>query len=129
MLSAAAGCQPGARPSPPRPTIPAAADVASVHLKSIGSSLGDPYEVTLTKQADIAALIRWLEGVDWTSSKAHDLSNVGLAEVGEITVTKKDGARQAFGLSGGVIIVNRWEWPADTLKLAELAKGAGAKAP
>jgi hypothetical protein len=52
---------------------------------------------------------------------------VVLAEVGEITVTMKDGATQSFGLSGGSIILNRWEWRADTDRLTEIAKQAGAR--
>jgi hypothetical protein len=113
--------------TPPKPGIPAAEDVARVHLKSIGSSLKTEYDVTLTKEPDIAALIAWLKQVDWSPSRASDLSNVGLAEVGEITVTMKDGATQSFGLSGGSIIVNRWEWRADTDRLTEIARRAGAK--
>jgi hypothetical protein len=54
---------------------------------------------------------------------------VGLAEVGQITVTTKDGATQSFGLSGGSVIVNRWQWPADTGRLTEIARQAGAKIP
>jgi hypothetical protein len=43
------------------------------------------------ERADIAALIDWLTNIDWSPSKAHDLSNMGLTEVGQITVTMKDG--------------------------------------
>jgi hypothetical protein len=107
--------------------MPAASDVASVHLTSLGSSLKHEYDVTLTKAADIGALVAWLKQVDWSPSKANDLSNVGLAEVGQITVTMKGGATHSFGLSGGSIIVNRWEWPADTDRLTDIAKQAGAK--
>jgi hypothetical protein len=103
--------------------------VARAHLTSIGSSLGQAYDVTLTKEEDIGALVAWLKQVDWSPSRATDLSHVGLAEVGEITVTTKDGATHAFGLSGGSIIVNRWEWPADTDRLTEIAKQAGARGP
>jgi hypothetical protein len=127
LLGAAAGCQYATSPPPPRPTIPAASDVASVHLTSIGSSLNHAYDVTLSKAADIGALVDWLKQVDWSPSKANDLSNVRLAEVGHITVTMKDGATHSFGLSGGSIIVNRWEWPADTDRLTDIAKQAGAK--
>jgi hypothetical protein len=134
LLGAAAGCRYAApslppRPVPPRPTIPAAPDVASVRLTSIGSSLQHEYDVTLTKGSDIEALVDWLKQVDWSPSRANDLSNVGLAEVGQITVTMKNGATHSFGLSGGRVIVNRWEWPADTDRLAAIAKQAGAKIP
>jgi hypothetical protein len=134
LLGAAAGCRYAApqfppRPAPTRPTIPAASDVASAHLTSIGSSLQHEYDVTLTNGADIEALVDWRKRVDWSPSRANDLSNVGLAEVGRITVTTKDGATHSFGLSGGSVIVNRWEWPADTDRLAAIAKQAGAKIP
>lgn len=133
-LLAAVGCwtttgQVAPRAAPPTVVIPAAGEVVSVHLKSIGSSLGEAYDATLTKEADIAALIGWLNGIDWSPARAGDLWNIGLAEVGQITVKLKDGTTQQFGLSGGVVIVNRWEWRADTTKLAELAKRAGAKGP
>jgi hypothetical protein len=116
LLSAAVACdyaarRPPPRPTPPRPTIPAASDVASVRLKSIGSSLQHKHDVTLTKEPDIGAVVDWLKQIDWSPSKADDLSNVMLAEVGQLTVTMKDGATHSFGLSGGMIIVNRWEWP------------------
>jgi hypothetical protein len=103
--------------------------VASVHLTSIGSSLVHTYDVTLTTDQDIGALIDWLRQVDWSPSRATDLSNVGLAEVGKITVTMKDGAAHSFGLSGGCVIVNRWQWPADTDRLTDIAKQAGARIP
>ena len=129
LLGTAVGCQIAARRFPPPPTIPAPSDVASVHMTSIGSSLKHEYDVTLTKEPDIAALVDWLKQIDWSPSKANDLSNVGLAEVGQITVTTKDGTTHSFGLSGGSIIVNRWEWRANTDKLADIAKQAGAKIP
>ena len=129
LLGAAVGCWNGARPAPPAPTIPPASEVAGVHLTSIGSSLKEAYDVTLTKEADIAALVDWLRQIDWSPSRANDLSNVGLAEIGRITVTLKDGTTLPFGLSGGVVIVNRWEWRADTDKLLELGKRSDAKAP
>jgi hypothetical protein len=103
--------------------------VASVRLTSIGSSLQREYDVTLTKEPDIGALVDWLNQVDWSPSGAHDLSNVSLAEVGQITVTMKDGATHSFGLSGGRIILNRWEWPADTDRLTAIARQAGARIP
>jgi hypothetical protein len=103
--------------------------VASVHLKSIGSSLKQEYDVTLTKEPDIVALVDWLKQIDWSPSQANDLSNVGLAAVGQITVTVKDGATYSFGLSGGSVIVNRWEWRANTDRLTDIAKQAGAKIP
>jgi len=77
----------------------------------------------------IAAVIGWLKGIDRAPSSAHDLSNIGLAEVGDITIVTKDGATRSFGLSGGSIMVNRWEWRADTDKLSEIARKAGAKIP
>jgi hypothetical protein len=129
LLLSAVGCQFPAARTRSQPDIPAASDVASVHLTSIGSSLGQPYDVTLTREPDVAALLDWLGQIDWSPSRAHDLSNVGLAEVGQITITRKDGASQSFGLSGGSIILNRWEWPADTDRLAEIARQAGAQAP
>jgi hypothetical protein len=129
LLLGAAGCRNAARPAPPRPTIPAASEVASVHLESIGSSLKHEFDVTLTKEPDIAALVDWLKQIDWSPSSANDLSNVGLAEVGQITITTKDGKTHSFGLSGGSIIVNRWEWRANTDRLAEIAKQAGVKIP
>lgn len=129
LLSAAVGCDYAARPFPPRPTIPAASDVASVHLKSVGSSLQHEYDVILTNEQNIGALIDWLKQIDWSASKANDLWNVGLAEVGQIAVVMKDGTTHSFGLSSGSIIVNRWEWPADTDPLAGIAKQAGAKIP
>lgn len=129
LLSIVVGCEHTAQRTPPRPTIPAAPDVASVHLKSIGSSLQHEYNVTLTKEPDVAELVDWLKQIDWTPAKANDLSNIGLAEVGEITVTMKDGTTHSFGLSGGMIIVNRWEWRANTEKLADMAMRAGAKIP
>lgn len=134
-LLAAVGCwtptgQVVPPPPPPTVVIPAVGEVASARLKSIGSSLGEAYDATLTKEADIAALINWLNGIDWSPARAGDLWNVGLAEVGQITVKLKDGTARQFGLSGGMVIVNRWEWRADTTKLAELAKRATpAKGP
>lgn len=98
-----------------------------MRLNSIGSSLDHVYDVTLNEQADIAALVGWLSQIDWSPMRAQDLSNVGLAEVGQITVVLKDGTVQTFGLSGGSIIVNRWEWRANTDRLAEIAQQAGAE--
>jgi hypothetical protein len=128
LLSTVAGCQYAVR-RPPRPAIPAASEVASVRLTSIGSSLVHSYDVTLTTDRDIGALIDWLRQVDWSPSRATDLSNVGLAEVGTITVTLKDGTAHSFGLSGGCVIVNRWQWPAETDRLADIAKQGGARIP
>lgn len=125
LLGAAVGCQ----HTPPQPTIPAAADVASIHLKSVGSSLKHAYDITLTKDPDIVALVDWLKQIDWSPPKAKDLSNVKLAEVGQITVTMKDGTTRSYGLSGGSIIVNRWEWRANTDRLTDIAKQAGANIP
>jgi hypothetical protein len=127
LVGAGAGCRNTARRVPPQPTIPTASEVASVQLKSIGSSLNHVYDVTLTKETDIEALVDWLKKIDWSPSRANDLSGVGLAEVGQITFKMKVGNTHSFGLSGGSIIVNRWEWRANTDVLADIAKQAGAK--
>jgi hypothetical protein len=107
--------------------------VKEARLQSGGSGGKEPYDVTFTRPADIAALVEWLQGVDWSPSKAHDLGSVGLGASGEITVTRKDGRTQSFTLSGRKVIVwgdgGRWEWPADTDRLAHIAKQADAKAP
>jgi hypothetical protein len=133
LAGAAAGCRDAPRPSPPSPAIPAASDVKEARLQCPGSGGKGRHDVTLTRQADIAALVEWLQGVDWSPSKAHDLTGVGLGETGAITVTRKDGGTLAFGLSAGRVILGgaggRWEWPADTDRLGEIAKQAGAKAP
>jgi hypothetical protein len=129
LLVGAAGCLPSAARNQPQPDVPAVSDVANIHLTSIGSSLGQAYDVTLTREQDVAVLLDWLRQIDWSPSRAHDLRNVGLAPVGKITISLKDGTSQSFDLSGGSIIVNHWEWPADTDRLAEIARQAGAPAP
>ena len=60
---------------------------------------------------------------------AHSLEGVGLASVGTITLNKTDGSAQTFRLSGGMVIVDGWDWPADTKRLAEIAERAAAVAP
>jgi hypothetical protein len=103
---------------------------------SKGSALEDQYDVTLTREADIAALVGWLQRVDWSPSRVG-LSGTGLetgqAATGQITLTTKDGATHSFELwDRGVILPGsgrRWTWETDTARLAEIAKQAGAKAP
>jgi len=111
--------------APTPPVIPADSEVAGVRLQSIGSSLGSQYDVNLTMGPDVAALLAWLRGIDWTPSAARDLAGVALAHVGHITLSKTDGSREEFGLSGGVLIDGRWEWPADTAKLETIVRNAG----
>lgn len=112
--------------APKPPSIPTDSEVTSVHLLSLGSSLGAAYDVTLTSGSDIKAMIGWLKRIDWSPSKAHSLEGVGLAKSGRITVNLTDGSVQSFGLSGGSIIVKAWEWPADTDQLAEMATAWGS---
>lgn len=109
------------------PNIPASADISSIHLVSHGSSLGPAYDVTLTRRPDIDAMVAWLKGIDWSPARANDLSNAGLASVGTITLRKADGNTESLGLSGGSVILNRREWPADTDRLASIAEQAGGK--
>ena len=96
---------------------------------SLGSSLGPQYDVTLTDGSDIEAMMGWLRRIDWSPSRAHSLEGVGLASVGTITLNKTDGSAQTFRLSGGMIIVDGWDWPADTNKLAEIAEASGCRGP
>lgn len=124
LLSVAPGCDAAARNAPPRPVIPAAAAVARVRLQTV-----EQYDVTLTHESDIGALVDWLKEIDWSTSKGRDISNVGLAETGQIIVRTKDGATHTFGLSGESIIVDRWQWSADTERLAGIARQAGAANP
>lgn len=129
FLSTLAGCSLPIPRVPPAVIIPPVSEVAEVRLQSHGSSLKHVYDITLTKENDIAAVLDWLTQIDWSPTRASDLANVGLKEVGKITITGKDGSAWSVGLSGGMVIVNRWEWQADTDKLAEIAKQAGVKVP
>ncbi len=115
--------------APKPPSIPNDSEVRNIHLMSLGSSLGPQYDVTLTDGSDIEAMMGWLRRIDWSPSRAHSLEGVGLASVGKITLNKTDGSAQTFRLSGGIIIVDGWDWPADTKRLAEIARGADAVAP
>ena len=104
----------------------------NIHLMSLGSSLGPAYDVTLSKESDIKALMGWLRQIDWSPSKARSLEGVGLAKVGKITLNRANGSDLTFGLSGGSLIVDsrgQWEWPADTDRLPEIARRAGAEVP
>ncbi len=74
-------------------------------------------------------MMGWLKQIDWSPSRAHSLAGVGLTSVGKIILNKQDGSAQTFRLSGGIIILDGWDWPADTKKLAEIARGAGAEIP
>src|SRR5262245_26814541 len=137
LVGAAAGCQEATRLSPPRAAIPPASDVKEARLQSMGggrkgSGLEDKYDVTLTREADIAALVGWLQRVDWSPTRVG-LAGTGLEATGQIRLTTKDGAAHSFELwDRGVILPGdgrRWTWETDTAPLADIAKQAGAKAP
>jgi hypothetical protein len=137
LVGAAAGCQKDTRLSPPRAAIPPASDVKEAQLQSMGggfkgSGLEGKYDVTLTREADIAALVGWLQRVDWSPSRVG-LAGTGLEATGQITLTTKDGATHSFELwDRGIILLGdgrRWTWKTDTARLADIAKQAGAKAP
>lgn len=112
--------------APKPPSIPTDSEVKSIHLLSLGSSLGPQYDVTFTDGADIKAMIGWLKRIDWSPSKAHSLEGVGLTRVGKITLNLADGSVRSIGLSGGSIIVDGWEWPANTDQLAEMATASAS---
>jgi len=96
------------------------------------SCLEDKFDVTLTREADIAVLVGWLQRVNWSPSRVG-VAGTGLEAIGQITLTTKDGATHSFELwDRGVILPGggrRWTWETDTARLAEIVKQAGAKAP
>jgi hypothetical protein len=141
LVCAAAGCQKDTGLYPPRAAIPPASDVKEARLQSMGggdkgTGVEAKYDVTLTREADIAALVGWLQRVDWSPSRAG-LAGVGLETgqkaTGQITLTTKDGATHSFELwNRGVILLGsgrRWTWETDTAPLADIARQAGANAP
>jgi hypothetical protein len=141
LVGAATGCQKDTRLSPPRAAIPPASDVTEARLQSLGggfkgSGLEAKYDVTVTREADIAALVGWLQRIDWSPSRAG-LAGTGLETgqkaTGQITLTTKGGATHSFELwDRGVILPDvgrRWAWETDTAPLADIARQAGAKAP
>ena len=91
---AIAGC---AAPSAP---VPAVDQIASIRLKvmkaPVGAALKTPCEATLTKKADITAVIAWLEAIDWAQS-GTDLKVVRIQQPdGEIDINAKDGTTANF---------------------------------
>jgi hypothetical protein len=103
----------GARPAVP---LPARDQVAKVQL-TIRQAPADagfkvPCEATLTRAADVAEIIDWLEKIDW-SQKGIDLTVVKLPPThGEMVLTAKDTTTYSFGFFHDGRIVH---WKANRL--------------
>ncbi|HMF16834.1 MAG TPA: hypothetical protein VKE98_06470 [Gemmataceae bacterium] len=95
-----AGC--GASGSP----LPAVAQVAKIRLV-VRSGQDAGCDVTLTKQPDIASVMEWLAGIDW-SQQGTDLAVVSLPQPdGSIVITTNGGTTHDFSFywDGGIIQV------------------------
>jgi hypothetical protein len=83
--------------------------VANIRV-TVRQSAGDagpkvPCAVTLTERPEIAEVIGWLEGIDW-SQKGTDLTVATMPQAdGSIAITTKGGASYDFGFywDGGFI--------------------------
>jgi len=94
-----AGC--GASGSP----LPGVDQVAKIRLVVQPSGQNAGCDVTLTKQPDIAAVMEWLAGIDW-SQQGTDLAVVSLPQPdGSIAITTNGGATYDFSFywDGGFI--------------------------
>jgi hypothetical protein len=119
-----AGC---ARPSA---ALPPVAEVAKARV-TVRQSLGDagpqaPCDVTLSERPDIAEVMGWLQGIDW-SQRGTDLTVATVPTPdGSIAITTKGGASYDFGFywDGGFVDgkANRLIRGGDMAKLRQIVQ-------
>ena len=101
------------QPAPGRVVIPGPGEVSAVVVRVEGGPgneaqfLGAPFELRLTRRDDVAEVLDWLKGFDW-SREGTDLKAIHLSLGGSIEVVRTEGPPLKFLYTwDGVIYENQ----------------------
>jgi hypothetical protein len=82
------------------------------------------FELKLSKENQIKAVLGWLKQLDWDRSKAEDIKQLRIVArliiTAAIEVTKKDKTSQLFEIQPDHIIQGNYRWKIDRKKLKKL---------
>jgi hypothetical protein len=134
LCGALASCRPPAlddagQPAPPpgRGVIPGPDEVSAVVVKVEGWPVnkelfpGAPFELRLTRREDVAEVLDWLRGIDW-SRPGKDMKAMKLALMGTITVERAVGPPLRFYYTRESVIHDNGLRGADTTRLKEIIR-------
>jgi hypothetical protein len=113
--------------APGRSLIPGPDEVSAVVVKVEGWPVnkelfpGAPFELRLTRREDVAELLDWLKGFDW-SRPGKDMKAMKLALMGSIVIERIAGPPLRFYYTWDAVIHDNGLRGADTTRLKEIIR-------